>query len=424
MQDTSRRTFLKASAFAPIVIANGIAYGANDRPLGAAIGVGGRGSGVGRDLGKHVPLVTVCDVDSKHAARFKGKNDKMKAFKDYRRLLDDKNIDVLTVGTTDHWHTPITLAAMQAGKDVYCEKPLTLTVDEGKMLCRAVRKTRRVLQVGTQQRTAYGLNFLRAIVIAQAGKLGKIKKVTCGIGGAPNSESFATAPVPPHLDWDFWLGQAPKVPYTRKRCHGSFRWWYEYSGGKMTDWGAHHVDIAQWAVGRQHSGPVSVEALSATLPDNADKNGYNTAMQFHIRCMFPGGIEMNVVHGRNGITITGEKGEMFVSRNAFKGAVVDAINKDPKRKQGLQNAVLKLFRGRPAKGHMVNFLQAVHDRKLPMSDVFTHHRALTTCHLCNIAIRTGRTIKWDAQKELAIGDADINDNWLKRVQRKGYEFHG
>ena len=422
---TSRRAFLKASAvgaFAPFAIARGAAT-KSDRLTVAAIGVGGRGSGIGRQLARHGDMAAVCDVDSRRAARFKGKST-MQVYTDYRKLLDRKDLDAVTVGTPDHWHTPIVLAALRAGKDVYCEKPLTLTVDEGKILCRAVKETGRILQVGTQQRTAYRLNFLRAVVLAQSGRLGKIKRVTVSIGGGPNSPSFKTAPVPPGLDWDFWLGQAPEVPYTPQRCHGSFRWWYEYSGGKMTDWGAHHVDIAQWAVGRQHSGPVSVEALSATLPDNADKNGYNTAMQFKVRCVFGGGGEMIIQHSGNGIQIDGTKGQLSVSRRAYKGNVADAIRKSKADSQRLDAEVRKLFAGRQPKGHMENFLDAVRDRKQPISDVFTHHRVLTTCHLASIAIRTRRKITWDPKTEQAVGDDDINANWLKRPHRKGYEFSG
>ncbi len=425
---TSRRGFLKASAGAAACAFGPFAVAAKakrpttrlDAPTGA-IGVGGRGSGIGKQLAGCSRMVAVCDVDAKHAARFKGGAD-MQIYKDYRELLDRKDIRAVTVGTPDHWHTPVVLYALEAGKDVYCEKPLTLTVDEGKMLCRAVKATRRVLQVGTQQRTAYRLNFLRAIVLAQSGRLGKVQRVTCSIGGGPNSPSFPTSEPPAELDWDLWLGQAPEVPYTRQRCHGTFRWWYEYSGGKLTDWGAHHVDIAQWAIGMQRSGPTTVACLARKMPDNATRNGYNTAVQFKVRCLFPNGVEMIVQHEGNGIEIVGSRGKLFVSRRAYKGDVVEAIGKSSKGSQWLDREVRKLFAGRTPKDHMDNFLDAVRDRKLPMSDVFTHHRALTTCHLCNIAIRTGRTIRWNPETELAVGDDDINRRWLRRVPRKGYEF--
>ena len=425
---TTRRGFLAASGAAlafPYLCPSGAAAAApSDRVTSAAIGVGGRGSGIGKELRDRSKMVAVCDVDEKRAARFKGNAD-LQVYGDYRKLLERKDIDAVTIGTPDHWHTAICLDAMRAGKDVYCEKPLTLTVDEGKILCRAVKATRRVLQVGTQQRTAHKLNFLRAVVIARSGRMGTLKRVTCSIGGGPNSGPWATAPTPAGLDWNLWLGQAPKVDYTPQRCHGTFRWWHEYSGGKMTDWGAHHVDIAQWAIGMDRSGPKTVEGQMAKFADAADRNGYNTATQFRIRCLFANGVEMIVRHdGENGIRIEGTKASLFVSRRKFEGDIVTAIQKSKKDSQGLQGAVVKRFAGRKPKGHMDNFLDAVLDRKLPMSDVFTHHRAMTTCHLCNIAIRTGRKITWDPETEQAVGDDDINANWLKRPQRKGFEIKG
>jgi len=428
---SSRRDFLKRSAGAvaagppvPYLFTSSYprAEDKNDRLTTAAIGCGGRGSGIGRGLAGRTDMVACCDVDDGRAARFKG-NSKMEIYKDYRKLLDRKDIDAITCGTPDHWHTPIVLYALRAGKDVYCEKPLTLTIDEGKMLCKAVKETGRILQVGTQQRTEYGRNFLRAVVLTQSGRMGKIKRISASIGGAPNSGPFPTSDPPPGLDWDFWLGQTPKVPYCRQRCHGSFRWWYEYSGGKMTDWGAHHVDIAQWAIGMQNSGPKTVEGISWKHPDAADKNGFNTATAFSIRCMFPNGVEMIVRHDeRNGVLIEGESGRIHVGRGGISGKPIEDIRASKKDNEWLEAEVVKLFNGRSPKGHMDNFLDAVKDRKPPMSDVFTHHRVLTTCHLCNIAIRRGKKITWDADKQLAVGDDDVNDNWGKRKQREGYQF--
>jgi len=437
--NTTRRDFLKTSAgvaaatgaMTPYFWSSSVAKAEskNDRLTTAAIGVGGRGTGIGMQLRYRSNMVAVCDVDQKHAKRFqqmrvRGRNEpKLEIVEDYRKIIERKDIDAITCGTPDHWHTPIVLAALRAGKDVYCEKPLTLTIDEGKLLCKTVKETGRVLQVGTQQRTAYHHDFLRAIVIAQSGLLGKIKRITASLGGAPNSKSFATQKPPKELNWEMWLGQAPKVPYCPERCHLTFRWWHEYSGGKMTDWGAHHIDISQWAIGMQNSGPISVEPLMQKFPDAADKNGYNTATQFKIRCMFPNGVEMIVRHDlQNGVLIEGEKAKIQVNRGGLHGQFIQKLRASKKEKQEVEAGIIKLFNGRQPRGHMENFLDAVKDRNLPMSDVYTHHRALTTCHLCNIAIRTGRKITWDPKKEQAVGDNDINNNWLKRVPRKGYEF--
>ncbi len=429
---TTRRRFLKTSASAAastlalptIFTGEGFAAetGKPEKLITAAIGVGGRGSGIGRQLRDRSRMVACCDVDQNHARRFKGKSD-IEAYSDYRAVLDRKEIQAITVGTPDHWHTPIVLRAIWSGKDVYCEKPLTLTIAEGQLLVNAVKQTGRVLQVGTQQRTEMGRRFLQAVAIAHSGKLGRVKRVTACIGGAPDSGSFNPSAPPAHLDWDFWLGQAPLVPYTRERCHGNFRWWYEYSGGKMTDWGAHHVDIAQWILKKTDTGPTSVTPLSSTHPKAADKNGYNTATKFEVSCMFDDGGEIVIRHDRrNGCHIEAEKGNFYVGRGAIEGQIVDEIKKSKELTEWLNGEVHKLFAGRSPKGHMDNFLDAVADRKLPISDVYSHHRILTTCHLANIAIRTGRTIRWNPETELAIGDADINANWIRREQRAPYSF--
>ena len=161
----------------------------------------------------------------------------------------------MIIGTPDHWHTKICIDAMQAGKDIYCEKPLTLTIDEGKKLGQVAKETGRVVQVGTQQRSDHNRVFLLAVAMVRDGRIGKIRKVTAAIGGGPTGGPFPADNPPAELNWDMWLGQAPKVDYREHRCHAEFRWWYEYSGGKLTDWGAHHVDIGQWAIGMENSGP-------------------------------------------------------------------------------------------------------------------------------------------------------------------------
>ncbi|MCG8586847.1 MAG: Gfo/Idh/MocA family oxidoreductase [Pirellulales bacterium] len=425
---TTRRRFLQhsvagaaASAAVPYIFTS-TGYAADGEKLTtAAIGVGGRGRGIGNQLRGRSNMVAVCDVDENHANRFGG--GKLKTYKDYRKLLEDKSIQAVTVGTPDHWHTPIVLAALNSGKDVYCEKPLTLTIDEGKLLAKAVKDNKRVMQVGTQQRTEYGRNFLRAVVFARSGRLGKLKTATASIGSSPNSDSFATSDPPPNLDWDFWLGQAPLVDYCRQRCHGSFRWWYEYSGGKMTDWGAHHVDIAQWALGHENDGPTTIEnAAEPVHPKAADKNGFNTAITFKVKCTYDDGIDLFVQHGPgNGILIEGEKGRIFVNRGGLKGKPVEDLKQDKDGWAKLEEEVVALFDGRQPKEHMDNFLDAVKDRKQPMSDVFTHHRAMTTCHLCNIAVRTGKKINWDPAKELS-DDSEVNEKWVKREQRDKYAF--
>ena len=435
----TRRHFLKRSAgiaaagsFAPYWLTAPSAraqqtVSRSDRLVAGCIGNGGMGRGDARNVSRYADIVALCDVDRSHAESFKADEKlgcpKAEIYEDYRELLDRKEIDVVTISTTDHWHTRIAVDAMKAGKDVYCQKPLTLTIDEGKILCRVLKETGRVFQVGTQQRSSTKL-FLTAVAMVHAGRIGKVRRVTCAIGGAKSGGPFQKTDPPPGLNWDLWLGQAPKVDYIKERCHGTFRWWYEYSGGKLTDWGAHHVDIAQWAIGMDHTGPRTVEPVSVTHPVPLT-GGYptvddcfNTATEFMIRCMFPGDVELLIRHDTdNGILFEGEKGRFFVNRGKLTGTPAEELADEPIPEEDL----VRLRKGKQADSHMGNFIQCVEDRSMPLSDVFSHHRALTTCHLANIAIRLGRTLRWDAQTEQIVGDDEANA-WQKRRQRQGYEI--
>jgi predicted dehydrogenase len=387
----------------------------NDRPIVGCIGTGDRWKGgIVGDLRRHGDIVAVCDVDRKHAEegreRAGGKAD---IYEDYRALLDRKDVEVVSIVTPDHWHAKIAIEAMKAGKDIYCEKPLTLTIDEGKLIRDVLKQTGRVFQVGTQQRTEMRQRFLKAVAMVRDGRIGKVKKVTCAIGGAPSGGPFEPMPVPPELNWEMWLGQAPLVDYTEKRCHYEFRWWYEYSGGKMTDWGAHHVDIATWAIGADESGPLSVEgtAVHPNIP-----NGYNTATEFLVTCKYADDIEVVIRHDmENGLHFEGDGGTFFVSRGELKGEAVDALKDKPLP----DGAIETLYGGKPT-SHMANFFDCVKSRKQPISDVYSHHRAMTTCHLANIAIRLGRKIQWDPVAEKIVGDPEAAA-WQSRAQRKGYE---
>jgi predicted dehydrogenase len=424
---TNRRRFLQTSAAAaaglsvPYWFTSKHASAAdntskNDRPLVGCIGTGDRW--YGGLSGEILPLgdvVAVCDVDRKHAERGREKaGGKADIYEDYRKLLDRKDVEIVSIATPDHWHARIAIDALKAGKDIYCEKPLTLTIDEGKLICQVLKETGRVFQVGTQQRSEMRQRFLRAIAMIRDGRIGKVKRAVCAIGAAPTGGPFPVMPVPPELNWDMWLGQAPLVDYTEKRCHYEFRWWYEYSGGKMTDWGAHHVDIAQWGLGAENSGPVSVEG-TAKHPDVP--NGYNTATEFLVTCRYADGAEVVIRHDtENGITFEGETDTIFVSRGALKGKPVDALKDHPLP----SDAIEKLYGGKPT-SHMKNFFDCTKSRKQPISDVFTHHRSMTTCHLANIAIRLGRKIQWDPASEQIVGDSEAQ-SWQSRPQRKGYEI--
>lgn len=431
-------------------LADDAAKSPNERLRVGCIGTGDRWKAVGPESMKFATCVAVCDVDANHAAEGRkiatDKNEKagfgtqsIDVYEDYRKILDRKDVDIVTIVTPDHWHSKIAIDALRAGKDVYCEKPLTLTINEGKQIVKVLKETGRVFQVGTQQRTEMGRRFLGAIALIRDGRIGDIKKVVCNIGGAPTCGPIPVAAVPEGLNWELWQGQAPEHEFRFKgtdgkwgnsRCHYEFRWWYEYSGGKMTDWGAHHVDIATWAIGMQESGPKSVEGLMVEHPVPLDDKGmptlddrYNTARKFDIQLMYPNGIEMRIVSDSkegNGILFEGTKGSFHVSRGDMKdveGTAVASLKEMPLPEGAISGVYGKQVPG----SHMENFVQCVRDRELPISDVYTHHRAMTTCHLANIAIRLGRRIEWDPVTEQIVGDPAANQ-WLGREQRKGYEI--
>jgi predicted dehydrogenase len=439
---TTRRGFLQGTAAATaggLLLPYGFPGGRtmaqetkspNDRPRVGCIGNGGMGKGDARAIKKYGDIVAFCDVDSSHAEGARedknigaGKGD---IYEDYRRLLDRNDIDLVTISTPDHWHTRIAIAALRAGKDVYCQKPLTLTIDEGKQLCKVVKETGRVLQVGTQQRSEDRNRFLTAVAMVREGRIGTVRRVTCAIGGAPKGTPFAKTKPPAELNWEMWLGQTPLVEYISERCHGNFRWWYEYSGGKMTDWGAHHVDIAQWAIARENSGPARVEVVSAEHPvafqhgNPTVDDTYNTAVAFNVRCLYDNGVEIIIRDDtENGITFEGDNGEFFVSRSRLSGDPVDELKQNPIP----ESVLIALRKGKRLDSHMGNFIECARDRAMPVSDVFSHHRNLTTCHLANIAIRLGRNLTWDPEKEQIVGDLEANA-MQHREARKGYEILG
>ncbi len=434
----TRRDFLRktaaAGAVTPYFAWNRGAFAAedkNDRHVIGCIGVGSMGTGDAHDIGRFGDIVAVCDVDANHSERAKhdgniGKG-KADAYKDYRKVLDRPEIDVVSIVTPDHWHTRIAIEALQAGKHVFCQKPLTLTVEENILIREACKKyDKQVFQVGTQQRSQTNL-FLLAITMIREGRLGEIKRAVAAIGGAPTGGPFPIEDPPAHLDWDMWLGQAPKVPYRNRRCHYEFRWWYEYSGGKLTDWGAHHVDIAAWGMGQDGpgQGPVEIDGTDATHPVPFEKgyptldDQYNTATAFKINCKYANGMEMLIRHDTdNGVLFEGTKGRLFVNRGRITGAPVEELKDNPIPRE----ALVKAYKGKEPHGdHKRNFFECIRDGGSPVSDVFTHVQALNTCHLAGIAARLGRVIKWDPRAEKIVGD-DEAAAFLSREPRKGYEL--
>lgn len=437
----NRRSFLKKTAVASAIGAatpyfawteKAFANQAkNDRPRIGCIGVGSMGQGDARGHSGFGDILAVCDVDKNHAESAKNHDQigkgKADVYEDYRKVLDRNDIDVVSIVTPDHWHVKIAIEALEAGKHVFCQKPLTLTLEENQLIRNACKKhPDLVFIVGTQQRDARNL-FLRAVNMVQKGMLGKIKTVTCSIGGGDVGGPFAKSAPPAELNWDMWLGQAPKVDYIKERCHYQFRWWYEYSGGKFTDWGAHHVDIATWALGedKEGSGPIEIDGTDAKHPVPfsqgyaTEDNKYNTSHDFAVKCKFASGTDMIVTsRGDNGVLFEGEKGRIFVSRGAIKG---QPIEENWDKDQFTDEDLTKLFKGKPHEGHKNNFYRCIREGGQPVSDVFTHVQAMATCHLSAIAARLGRTIKWDPKAEQIVGD-DEAAAFFARTRREGYDI--
>jgi predicted dehydrogenase len=367
---------------------------ANDRIVMGAIGIGSpqsRGRAIAGDaLGtKRVQYVAVCDVDGRHRTRavedMKEANQEVKPFKDYRELLDNKDIQAVTIATPDQWHALVAIEAMKRGKDVYCEKPLTLTIAEGQAIVQAAKQTGRVFQTGSQQRS--DKRFRLACELVRNGRIGKVKTVETRIGGIDMTKvgPFQKVDPPAELDWDFWQGPTGPTAYIPQRCHYEFRWWYDYSGGKMTDWGAHHNDIAQWALGMDESGPVAVQGVGIA---EKQPDCYNVHSEFMVKYTYADGTNLLCTSaGENGIRFVGENGTwIFVSRGK-----IDASNKKL-LEEPLSDGAKRLYH---SDNHMANFLDGVRDRKACVCPAEVGFHSVIVCHIGVIALRTGKRLKWD-----------------------------
>ena len=428
-----RRRFLKTSAavlgsgglvpyiFTADAEARTAPRSANDRFRIGSIGMRYQGTVIAEKARADGDIVAIADVDRhvREQARAAFGSTPL-IFEDYRKLLDRQDIDVVTIGAPDHWHTKMVIDACRAGKDVYVEKPLTLTVDEGQLLTRVVKETGRIVQVGSWQRSDH--NCRLAVELVRQGRIGKLETVEVILGKNVTGGPFPERPVPGHFNWDMWQGQRPDVPYIEQRSHYTFRWWYEYSGGQMTDWGAHHLDIAQWGIGEL---PIEIDG-KARMP--GVKDGYNVAVDFEARYVYPSGVVMTVSDtGRNGIMFSGAQGRIFVNRGTVSGKPVEDLASNPLPREAFQLYDFDNL-DRPARvgkldaiiNHMGNFFDCVRQRRRPLSEVVGQHQSVTTCHLGNISMRLGRPLKWDPAAETFPGDAEANA-MLSRAQRKGYE---
>jgi predicted dehydrogenase len=407
----SRRTFLRSAAAS--VSIGGVSYFLPPFPAAsgdetpkpseqiriASIGIANQGTGNTKIHAKNV--VAVCDVDNRHLAnavklveQAGGKTPV--AASDYRKILDRKDVDAVLITTPDHWHALMAVDACNAGKDVYCEKPLTLTIAEGRAIVDAARRNKRIVQTGSQQRSDD--RFRKACEYVRSGRLGKIKEVRVGIPG-PNWIQRAKKPVPDsdspaELDFDMWLGPAPKRAYNQHRVHYLFRFFWDYSGGQVTNFGAHDLDITQWALGMDESGPTTIEGTATYNKDN----WFETPEKCTITYSYPNGVKVICGNGeKGGCTFVGEKGTIFVNRRTIESDPPEIL------KEELKDMDVHLY---VSKNHHANWLECMRSRKLPICDAEIGHRSATVCHLGNIAIRTGRKITWDPVKEQIVGDKE------------------
>ena len=431
-----------------------------------AIGVGSQGYWNVRALNPYVDMVAVCDLDIDYLL---GKMLEQKlitrkqgdeilppdVYTDYRRVLDRDDIDAVVVATPDHWHTKIAIEALQAGKHVYCQKPLTLTLAENVLFEKAVQKySDRVVQVGTQRRTQK--HMMQAALLIRGGYLGEIKKITCVLGEGRQSGHLQKFPVPGKLDWNTWIGQAPMRDYLasgagagtlwandmnkrgaalpdQSNGHVTFRWWHDFSGGKFTDWGAHFVDIALWATGRQTpgTGPSLIDASGSTflVPHKdgypVENDIYQTAITFDATCSFPAtgehpAFEMRLKSNapeKDGVLFEGTKGRIHVNCDRIKGKLIEDGAADQFKAEDFST----LYNGLPVEDHFKNFVSCATAGGKPISDVPSHVQALNVCHLAAISSRLNRPVEWDDAKRQIVGD-DQAAAFFAREQRKGFEL--
>lgn len=406
-----------------------VSTSAQERPAAAverlgigAVGLRYQGTVITEKARAHGDIVAVCDVDRHVREQARASfGSTPHIFEDYRQLLQRKDVDVVLIGTPDHWHSKMIIDACRAGKHVYCEKPMTLTIDEGKLIRDVVRETGRVVQIGSWQRSDH--RFRLAVELVRAGRIGKLQQVEVVLGKNVVDGPFETTPAPKHLNWNLWQGQTPDTPYIAERSHYTFRWWQEYSGGQMTDWGAHHIDIAQWAI---NSLPVEISG-QAVYPEAATDR-YNVPIDFTVSYAFANGVTMTVSDtGRNGILLTGTEGRIFVNRGTISGKPVEDTNSLPlTREQFTAYNFDNLTRPERAGkldaiiNHMGNFFDCIANNQKPISDCDGQHRTVSTCHLGNISMKLGRPLRWNPESERFIDDAAA-DAMLSRPQRSGFE---
>jgi myo-inositol 2-dehydrogenase/D-chiro-inositol 1-dehydrogenase len=426
-QIIARRTFLKGSIatvavpyFIPSSILGGDRQSApSNRLTMGMIGLGSMGM-------RHVKgflqeddcrIVAVCDVDAgrrlaaiQEINEYYGNCD-CSQYKDFRDLIDRDDIDTLCIAVPDHWHSILAIMSIQAGKDIYGEKPLALTISEGRAIVEEVNRYKCVWQTGSWQRSTDHFRF--GCELVRNDRIGTLQRVEVGIGpGFKTPEIKETLykidpqpvmPVPEGFDYEMWLGPAPWASYTKKRCHWNFRWILDYSGGQVTDWGAHHIDIAHWGMDCDDTGPVEVHGKGLFPEDGL----WNAAVDYDFECLYANGLIMRVAsnnHLPQGVRFIGDDGWVHITRSGLKT--------DPAELRQTKIGPNELRLPRPAgdhrQGHRRDFLDCVKTRKTPITPAEVGHRSVTVSHLGNIAMILGRKIRWDPKRECIVNDPSAN----------------
>ncbi len=420
MRTLTRRDFVKHSVVAGAVLASPLSRvrGANGDIRVAVAGVRGRGGGLAGEFHSlaGVRLVALCDVDGdvldKQVKKFKDENVEVKGYGDYRRMLEDKSIDVVVIAAPDHWHVPMAVASIVAGKDVYVEKPMSHTIAEGRYLVNLAHKHGKMVQHGTQARSSEGVT--EGIEYLRSGKLGKIrmaKAINCQlrgpIGRVPDSEA------PPNVNYDLWLGPAPKRPFNKNRFHYNWHWFWDYGTGDTGNDGIHQIDIGRWGLGVEMPKAVSCSGGQLFYDDDHETPDTQVGtfeydevyLMFEMRLWTPYGLEGH----DNGDIFYGDEGTLSVGRKGWQ-----VTFKNGKAGPG---------GSRGSTPHAANFIKAVRSRKTGdlNAGVEVGHCSAALCHLANISMRVGRRLKFDAQNDRFIDDAEAN-RYLTKQYRKGYEL--
>ena len=432
----NRRSFLRMMAltsgsamFPSLLRADGampVRKSPNERITVGLIGCGGQGRGdMSQALASvNAQVIAVCDVNGAHAQMAKEQVEKAYAaqkasgtykgcdvYKDFRDILARPDLDAVIIGTPDHWHALIMIAAVNAGKDVYVEKPVATSIPESRAMVEAVRRTGAVVQVGGQQRSMF--SFQRGVELVRNGVLGKITRVWVTLPqsrnerGGPFITPMAAQTPPPDFDYNFWLGPAPFVPYYKERCDWNWRWSFDYGGGQVTDWVSHHYDSAMWAMGLNDQAPV--EILNATAEFGPPSPLFNTATSYSFQARYANGQIIDVMPGTNGFRIIGENGWVECSRS---GVLYSGPN--------IKYAIIPSdgFRcGVEGQSHMENFLACVRTRTTPIHPIWDAHYAASMAHVANAAFRSGlSSVKYDRETEQIIGAPEANA-LLRRAYR-------